>query len=751
MEDDLHLPIALRRTRRSLGVQTSGALPAPSPPAARTPAKSSRTKKRVRLSDPGPTSGTEDEASTTGLTPMIHRTSLSGNRQSRRHSNPARFLHASNGSGIMAPDSQGSPVSGEVRLLPLRQVLDGRIKRRIRRNGLSEEMNSICAERRRRAQETKAEIERLRAELAEKDEEIRRLHDETVVLDTGRVWRLEQQVEALKRELADRSRVQQIPSSPPQVWMAAARDPVSGNFMELDYETEEDEEQFGDATMAELACSTPTRRMRASFPTPPATSPPPAGLRTPCRPLNTPRSHVGIQASLPDPEKRELTEEIASLQLEVRKLTATLESYAAMAHRLSEKLAPFSPARSVDESLAPRPDVEQRLEAVLRTLSDRTTALAELNSSLQGLGFPGSDAIEIIDSLRRGFRTARLELEYLTPGEITLPLTSAGAAVLDLILSRLRDLAQQTREADDAIDEYHAIELSLRQQLNARVDAMDNMAEQLHEAEIQTRAKDARIAELELALDRLKGAVQAYARDLSELEALVERLESDLQTSNRDRDSALRALDQKTTAIAALQAQLSSATEHTAALQAQLGSLSTTHTQALADLTRAHGVSLAQRDARAADLRADADALRSALQAAHETARRLRRENARLVGDRDGAVAAAREVVDGVRAELERAVRVGEGLLSSALAAGQGMGNPGGSGGGEGGEALGEEGEGVGGTTTTPPGSPPVVVEVGAGGLLVGDTAGMGRGRKRRRFDSGLGLLDEEAEVDADA
>ncbi len=208
---------------------------------------------------------------------MVRRTALvSSSRTPRRHSTPAGLSRLSNGSGIPSYETEDSPFSGEVRFLPLRQVLDGRVKRRIRRNGLSEEMNTIYAERKRRADETKAEIERLKAALAEKDEEIERLHDETVVLDTDRVWDLEQQVAALKKELASRSGIHQVPSSPADAWMRAARDPYPEDFMEVD---DDDDDNFGEATRAELLCSTPTRRrMEASFPTPPATSPARPGM-----------------------------------------------------------------------------------------------------------------------------------------------------------------------------------------------------------------------------------------------------------------------------------------------------------------------------------------------------------------------------------------------------------------------------------------------------------------------------------------
>jgi DNA repair exonuclease SbcCD ATPase subunit len=606
-------------------------------------------------------------------------------------------------------------------------------------------MNTISAERKRRAEETKAEIERLKAELAARDEEIARLHDETVVLDTDRVWDLEQEVAALKRELASRSGVQHVPSSPAYEWTRAARDPYSDDFMELDIE--DDDQDFGEATRAELLCSTPSRRMvraSASFPTPPATSPEPQLPQTPCRRLPTPCSSVGVQASLPDPEKHQLEEKLESLQLEVNKLTATLEAYSALTSRLSDKLTPFSPRPRSAEPSAEKPDLEAHLTTVLQALSDRTAALAELDSSLKTLGFPGSDGFEVIDSLRSAFRSARLELEYITPGEITLPLTGAGAEVLDLVLTQLRDLAKKNRDADDSIDEYHAIELSLRQQLNARVTAMDNLANRLTTAERDSAQKDARIADLEVGLDRLKNAVRTYTRDISELEALVQRMETDLATSNLARDTATAALDDKISAISSLEEQLANAITQSNTLQSELSTLTTTHAQTLAShkeelasMTASHSTALAQRDARITELSAEVERVEALLREAQETVQKLRAENDQLAQANDTLKEenargrrTAEEIVSGMRAELERVVRMSEGFLG-ALGAGTAAGK-------DREELTSNEGE----TTMSGAG--------GKAGRLIGTVGGSDRGRKRRKFDSGLGFLDEEEVGEAD-
>ncbi|KAL2163316.1 hypothetical protein VTH06DRAFT_5373 [Thermothelomyces fergusii] len=581
-------------------------------------------------------------------------------------------------------------------------------------------------------------MERLKAELAKKDEEIKKLQEETVVVDTERVWELQQQIASLKRELANRSGVEQqqqqqqqdLPSSPACERTRAAPNPFQDDYMELD--VGEDPEDFGEGTRAELECTTPTRRMPASFPTPPATSPDPPLPQTPCRrSLATPCSHVGVQAALLDFDKQKLERELRSLQLEVTKLTATLEAYSSLASRLSDKLnLPPSERPSRAESAE---DLEAHFTVILQTLSDRTATLAELDSSLKGLGFPGSDAFEVIESLRANFRSARLELEYITPGEITLPLSGEGAAVLDLVLSRLRALAQRSREADEALDEHRATELSLRQQLSARVTAMDRLAAQLTASERAVRDKDARIAELEGDIDRLRAAVGAYARDIAELEVIVGRMEAE----QRDRAAAAAALEEK----------LAAAEARAAELQAQIGDLSAAHGEQLATMNRTHSAALAERDARVTELSDQVEQAKHALHDAHLTVQRLRVENERLKEEGAKEKARADEVVAGMKSDLARVMRAAEMFLgggaSVAVPAADGTNGaetekhqsgtvePAGSGSGSNDDQ-----------TATP------TRETQPESSQSGDRASSFKieGSSRRRYDSGVGLLDEGEE-----
>ncbi|ORY60753.1 uncharacterized protein BCR38DRAFT_442392 [Pseudomassariella vexata] len=738
MEDQKTPPIALRRSsRRSNGgaALLSDSLACEqelSITVAKTP--KSRSKKRVRFSDPGPEVEHHDPltpSSTTGLTPMVRRSSVKAtpSPKRRRYSTPVESQAHHYSEDELAGNGQHNTQrsSNEVRIFSLRQILDDRVKRRIRRNGLSEEMNTIAQDKRRRAQDHKAELQRLRAELAKKDDEIERLHESTMAQDTERIRDLERQVERLQRGLSnssptgDDAAVAAADQTQYFDWTMAARDPFSDSYMD-------DDEGFGDVTMAEFAgCSTPSRRARRSFPTPPLTSPPLPGTpssqhrsrKSPQTPTSVPSSssHIGVQASLTDPEKEALEAELGSLRLELTKLTDTLENHENLKSRIAAKLSAANTPADSEET----PDVETHLDLVLRNLSDRTAALLHLNSSLSTLGFRGTDASEIISSLSSSFRSARLELEYLTPGEIALPLSSHGAEVLDLVLTRLRDLAKKTKEDESSIDEYHALELSLRQQLGARVEAMDGMGRELKENAVQLKEKDAKIEELEVGIERLKGAVEGYQRDIAELEGWVQRVDDETGQTVAQLEAEIaegrQQVSTRDDSITELESRLSSVLTQMAELRIQLADLQARKTVEVTTLNKAHGNALALRDARVLELRGEIDGINASLRMAHETIRLLRVENGKLEEEREK----AKSAVDAVKAELERVVRMSEGILGASPTKGP--------------------------VTKRRSGSGSVEGTPQSGTYMAGALARTGTGKKKRRYDSGLGFLDEE-EVD---
>ncbi len=262
---------------------------------------------------------------------------------------------------------------------------------------------------------------------------------------------------------------------------------------------------------------------------------------------------------------------------------------------------------------------------------------------------------------------------------------------------------------------------------------MDGLTRDVGRLEAEAQAKDERIGELEIAVDRLKGAVASYGRDMGELESLVQRMEGDLGAKNGEMATlesghgelkeTLKARDDaisdKEAALTELEGKLAAAMQQTDGLGAELALAQDKHKATVGSLNRAHGQALALRDARVSELRGEIDRVNEALRAAHDAIRQLRVGNSNLTSRLAEEKAKAKAAIDAVKAELER---VGQEVLSTPR----------------------KERRRSGGDEAA------TVVRPGA--LLAGNLARRssdGKGKKRRRYDSGLGFLDEE-EIEAD-
>ena len=194
---------AVVRSKRGTTVGTS--LPASKSGCISTPpATPERSKKRVRFSDPRPETELESVSASSGLTPFIRRTTLFSSAPPAAHHIPPTTLRNRGDYGI--------PISGTIQFEPLRQMLDGRVKRRLRRHRLSEEANNIELETRREVKLLRTEVERLKSQLEARCAEIQSIRDMEDLGDqeepgnpiaelTARVQELELQVAGLKAEL----------------------------------------------------------------------------------------------------------------------------------------------------------------------------------------------------------------------------------------------------------------------------------------------------------------------------------------------------------------------------------------------------------------------------------------------------------------------------------------------------------------------------------------------------------------------
>jgi len=680
----------------------------------------------------------------------------------RRHSTPATLWNRA--------DYDTSPISGTLQFAPLRQVLDGRVKRRLKRNRLSEETNIIQWDKRKEARERRSEVERLRNELAAKDLEVQSMRDEqdlasqiegesggSITTNTtlsAKVLELEQEIVQLKAEL---QRKENDTEDDPN-WTMAARDPFDFDDNDDDNMVTNYDEDF---TMNDEMITTPTR-LNTSFPSPPSTMP-----NTPCKSVSS--TNAGIQASLPmlDPENEVLRSQLQSLQSEMSKLTAAIALNDDNHTRLAQKLSDFIPTDEARDHTS----LDSALDSVLTQLAlsqshalESSTAFSALSNEISTLGFSSCSGPEhILETIASQFRQARLDFEYLTPGEN--PEGFENEKLLDMLVSRIKVLVQKVNERDDTIDQYHEQEVLLRQQIDTRVTGMDDMRKELSLANSLCGDLRSEIQEKEVSNERLKEALEGYRTEVSGLEKLIERIENEGRETTKSLDQrvvsahgendTLKAENEaKSILLSELEERLTSALHSATELESRLASLATSHSSALAEKDstishlqslaqtreKEHGDALALRDARVSELREEIQRVNISLKNAHGVILNLRKENKELVSQIEGEKTRGKFVVQNMRDQIARVMQTGEGYLGGDVS------------------VLGpsreenEENEERRGSLIE--GGPIQVEELILGvvreppRMMDGGLARRrsGSGKKRRRYDSGLGFLEEEDE-----
>lgn len=175
---------------------------------AKTPTKA---KKRVRFSDPG-SSLAESSSSSTGLTPYLKRSSLAPMSPSHPPSRSRILRKGPRGrrslpnltASLPSPSLSPPPnqyISGEIQFMPMRQILDDRLKRRLRRNNMSEVINDIETEKKSQSR-WEQEVQGLKDELALARQLGIEVNDsiEDEQENIGRVQALEEELAILKQE-----------------------------------------------------------------------------------------------------------------------------------------------------------------------------------------------------------------------------------------------------------------------------------------------------------------------------------------------------------------------------------------------------------------------------------------------------------------------------------------------------------------------------------------------------------------------
>ncbi|KAL8966617.1 MAG: hypothetical protein Q9183_003291 [Haloplaca sp. 2 TL-2023] len=201
-------PLAVRRKRRSstkpvdvVAPESNSNLSCDALPGDHDPCKQPKTpskrNKRLRFSDPVVQTVAE---SSTGLTPSLKRTKLvpekSVKKASKRLSLPSQLDPST---------SSHSPLESckEIQFTPIRQAIDSRMKRRLKRNHMGEEINEIYADKRKSKLGLQRQIEELRKELALAKGQGNVASDDPETLSEGRarITELESGLGRLKEEM----------------------------------------------------------------------------------------------------------------------------------------------------------------------------------------------------------------------------------------------------------------------------------------------------------------------------------------------------------------------------------------------------------------------------------------------------------------------------------------------------------------------------------------------------------------------
>ena len=486
-----------------------------------TPSRKQSAKKRVRVRF----SEVTLPSRSTGLTPHMGRTLLTTPR--RRASVPFRVCtpHAVH----LSED--------EIQFPYFRQVLDERSKRRIRRNGLSEEMNDYEAERKVRARQEKTiqameeEMSKLRDELeaakqnnnndAAEGGGVAEVDD---VASSQRIDKVEAEIAALRESFNDVVLPEMEDDGMEIDWehvtRRAGRMPGpssdSGDTIRI---FEDDDVMPGDEAQQVSATS----------------------------------NHANVSDPAHDAEILAMALDLETAKQEKRQLfndvRSHLPSSSAQAPLSDLDFAdspshPCNSLQSSSSSLASPPknfyhDLARVLKATTSRAEDAELALHALEVELKTLGFAGNDASEVIAEIQAHFRTARIELERAVPGETVSAFENAN--VLPEIIAKLQLVSRRVRDREAELKTMREQQRTMKgnfdhciiaaEKANARVteleEAIETGAEEMLGCRMRAQALEKEGQEKDKTISSLIAALEKYREDVNRLEQMVIQLETE--------------------------------------------------------------------------------------------------------------------------------------------------------------------------------------------------------------------------------
>jgi hypothetical protein len=268
---------------------------------------------------------------------------------------------------------------------------------------------------------------------------------------------------------------------------------------------------------------------------------------------------VGTQAHLPDEEQaaeiRTLSLDLQAARKEKRDLFDAIRAHSSAFHgtSLGQHLRQSSPPPDFLARLVPA-----LTEAVTRA-SDAVGALNSAAEELSSFGFSGTTVNDIISEMRHRFRSARLGLERALPGETANAGLDDGNATLAALVNRVQMLV---KDLDDERNSHRGSlgrEKALRGQFDTLLARYDVATKKIQDLE-ESRAASARdmlhtrmrMQELEregeeqvVSIDRLNAALSKYCEEVKGLEILVTQLEADKTASQQQHSQHVSQLEER--------------------------------------------------------------------------------------------------------------------------------------------------------------------------------------------------------------
>ncbi|OAT14302.1 hypothetical protein BDBG_09364 [Blastomyces gilchristii SLH14081] len=505
----------------------------------RTPSRKAKVAKRVRFSGPGPPveslSSYIDNSLSTGLTPAIKRTRIESQDSPSSRERNAKNLRRRRSEPTPRADNNGLKYelpelpseTQTFQFLPFSAILDPRARRRIARFGLSEEMNYIMQRKKEEEKAEKAreeELMNLRRELSALREVKTEAQDDSVPRTPERVRELSrarqriEELEALLRRYEDSARA----DSP---WMSQTAN--------------EDEEMIfiGDdlTTMDNEMLTT------SSSPIPPSRFTP-SHLRT-----SDASTQVALQDKEQEAENNSLNAQLHNMRQEKRALFREWRALVGSNEAGARDRPPLDSA--LDSPASPPPNFLPQIATTLRkALSQESRAIKALENvakDLSGHGFYGTSASEILANMGARFRQARIALERAVPGETANGDLTNWKQIIDMLVQRINILVQDLASTKEQVSGCENREAALRNQFNMTLhrleqaskknktleEASDSMAEDLMHVRMKMQKLEQDMSVLETDKARLNNAIERYRADLKILEELNMKLEDDTISS----------------------------------------------------------------------------------------------------------------------------------------------------------------------------------------------------------------------------